>query len=678
MKLSSLNPEQRAAVEQIDGPVLILAGAGSGKTRVITFRIAYLLQQGVAAENILAVTFTNKAAKEMRERVAELVENRLVKEMTISTFHSLGVKILKKEITRLGFKKNFTIYGAADQARLIRDIVGRLAPQGEKYDAERILYLISAAKNRLELPQDFRFNQGDPYAIMAAEVYPEYQKALKAFNAVDFDDILLYSEKLLNDYEEVRTFFRQQFRYIMVDEYQDTNEAQYKILNHLTGPERNLCVVGDDDQSIYAWRGANPGNILDFEIDFPGAKVVKLESNYRSTGNILAAANGLIAHNSKRKDKVLRAMTGDGEPLVHVSCFDEEAEAQHVITHIRNALYNKEASYNDFAVLYRTNLQSRVFEEQLRYEDIPYVLIGGQQFFDRKEVKDVLAYLRVILNRRDEVNLLRILNYPRRGIGTTSADRLIRASAERNCSLWDVLVDPAGVEGLADRVRDAVSRFVGLLQSYQQRFKTSSGLTALLRQLVKDLDIEGELHRSLNDPERARKRMEFVEDVFNAMAAYEERDLQPSLHGFLDKVSLLDAEDPNKDDKEKKLQQNAVVLMSLHSSKGLEFDHVFLVGVEEEYLPHTKSISEVMDVDEERRLCYVGITRARKTLIMSSCEQRRKFGKMLERIPSRFLEEIPESVLVSRDSGEEVELAPEEEEQKASAFFSNIQGLFDE
>jgi DNA helicase-2/ATP-dependent DNA helicase PcrA len=678
MKLSSLNPEQRAAVEQIDGPVLILAGAGSGKTRVITFRIAYLLQQGVAAENILAVTFTNKAAKEMRERVAELVENRLVKEMTISTFHSLGVKILKKEIARLGFKKNFTIYGAADQARLIRDIVGRLAPQGEKYDAERILYLISAAKNRLELPANFRFNQGDPYAIMAAEVYPEYQKALKAFNAVDFDDILLYSEKLLHDFEEVRTFFRQQFRYIMVDEYQDTNEAQYKILHHLTGAERNLCVVGDDDQSIYAWRGANPGNILDFEIDFPGAKVVKLESNYRSTGNILAAANGLIAHNSKRKDKVLRAMTGDGEPLVHVSCFDEEAEAQHVITHIRNALYNKEASYNDFAVLYRTNLQSRVFEEQLRYEDIPYVLIGGQQFFDRKEVKDVLAYLRVILNSQDEVNLLRILNYPRRGIGTTSADRLIRASAERNCSLWDVLVDPAGVEGLDDRVRDAISRFVGLLQSYQQRFRTSSGLAALLRQLVTDIDIEGELHRSLNDPDRARKRMTFVEDVVSAMATYEERDLKPSLHGFLDKVSLLDAEDPNKDDKEKKLQQNAVVLMSLHSSKGLEFDHVFLVGVEEEYLPHTKSISEVMDIDEERRLCYVGITRARKTLIMSSCEQRRKFGKMLERIPSRFLEEIPESVLVSRASGEGAELAPEEEEQKASAFFSNIQGLFDD
>ncbi|NIQ93257.1 MAG: UvrD-helicase domain-containing protein, partial [Desulfuromonadales bacterium] len=279
--------------------------------------------------------------------------------------------------------------------------------------------------------------------------------------------------------------------------------AQYRILHHLTGAERNLCVVGDDDQSIYAWRGANPGNILDFEKDFPGAKVVKLESNYRSTGNILAAANGVIANNKARKDKVLRAMTGEGEPLVHVNCLDEEEEAQHVITHIRNAIYNREAGYSDFAILYRTNVQSRVFEEQLRYEDIPYVLIGGQQFFDRKEVKDVLAYLRVILNPRDEVNLLRILNYPRRGIGPTSADRLIRASAERNCSLWDVLENPAGIE-LEPRVRDAVSRFVGLLQSYRQRFRTSSGLAALLRQLVKDIDIEGELHRTLNDPDRAR------------------------------------------------------------------------------------------------------------------------------------------------------------------------------
>nr|NIQ97767.1 UvrD-helicase domain-containing protein [Desulfuromonadales bacterium]NIS43680.1 UvrD-helicase domain-containing protein [Desulfuromonadales bacterium] len=326
MKLSSLNPEQRAAVEQTEGPVLILAGAGSGKTRVITFRIAYLLQQGVDAGNILAVTFTNKAAREMRERVAALVGRQSAAEMTISTFHSLGVKILRQEIARLGFKKGFTIYGAADQVRLIRDITARLAPQGEKYDAERIQYLISAAKNRLETPDRFRFNQGDPYAIMAAEVYPEYQKALKAFNAVDFDDILLYSEKLLSEYEAVRQSFQRQFRYIMVDEYQDTNEAQYRMLQHLTGAEKNLCVVGDDDQSIYAWRGANPGNILDFEKDFPGARVVKLESNYRSTGHILAAANGLIANNRARKEKILRAMAGDGEPLLHVSCHDEEEE----------------------------------------------------------------------------------------------------------------------------------------------------------------------------------------------------------------------------------------------------------------------------------------------------------------------------------------------------------------
>ena len=678
MKLSSLNPEQRAAVEQTEGPVLILAGAGSGKTRVITFRIGYRLQRGVDAENILAVTFTNKAAKEMRERVSGLVGSDAASRMTISTFHSLGVQILRREITRLGFKKGFTIYGAADQVRLIRDIVARLAPQGEKYDAERILYLISAAKNRLEEPDRFRFNPGDPYARMASEVYPEYQQALKAFNAIDFDDILMYSEKLLRENGEARTFFQERFHFIMVDEYQDTNHAQYRILQLLTGERKNLCVVGDDDQSIYAWRGANPGNILDFDKDFPGATVVKLERNYRSTAAILATANSLIAHNKKRKDKILRPVGEQGEPVVHINCENEEEEAEQVATTIRNAIYNREAEYSDFAILYRTNVQSRVFEEQLRYEDIPYVLIGGQQFFDRKEVKDVLAYLRVILNRRDEVNLLRILNYPRRGIGPTSADKLIRASAERDSPLWDVLADPSSVPGLEPRVSDALSRFVYLLESYRQRFRTSSGLAALLRQLVTELDIEGELHRSLNDPDRARKRMEHVEEVVNAMANFEQRETKPTLRAFLEKVSLLDEEEPGGNDKEKKLAQDAVVLMSLHSSKGLEFDHVFLVGVEEEFLLHTKSISETMDVDEERRLCYVGITRARKSLTISSCLERRKFGKMLQRVPSRFLEEISPDLLLQREAGEGRDLPPEEEEKKAADFFAGIHGLFDD
>ncbi|MBE0502142.1 MAG: UvrD-helicase domain-containing protein [Desulfuromonadales bacterium] len=678
MDLASLNPQQRAAVEHIDGPLLILAGAGSGKTRVITSRIVYLMTRGIPASQILAVTFTNKAAREMRERVTETVGSITNSGMVISTFHSLGMLIMRESIDRIGYKKNFSIYGAADQGRLLRDLVREFAPQGEKFDADRILSLISAGKNRLETPQTFRYNPGDPYAALAAQIYPRYQKRLKAFNAVDFDDILVLTERLLREHAELREGYQERFRYVMVDEYQDTNLAQYKILRLLVDGHRNFCVVGDDDQSIYAWRGANPGNILDFEKDFPGTKVVKLESNYRSTGNILAAANAVIQNNPKRKAKQLRATGEVGRPLNLIVCEDEEAEAVQIVEQIRGALYRKEANYSDFAVLYRTNIQSRAFEEQFRYENVPYVLIGGQQFFDRKEVKDILAYLRVIVNPSDEVNLLRVLNYPKRGIGTTSADRLICASSERNCPLWKVLAEVITVEGVETRVCEAVTKFVDLLTRYKQLFKAKSGLSGVLQSLIKELGIEAELQRSLDNPELARRRMEHVDEVINALAGYEEREAQPTLRGFLEKVSLLDNEAPGGDSKEKKLAQDAVVLMSLHSSKGLEFDHVFLVGLEEEYLPHLKSISEECDVDEERRLCYVGITRARKTLTLTHSLRRRKFGKMIERIPSRFLEEIPKELLIVRDSQQDPEVVAEEQEKQASNFFSNIGALFED
>jgi DNA helicase-2/ATP-dependent DNA helicase PcrA len=678
MDLLSLNPEQRAAVEHKDGPLLILAGAGSGKTRVITCRIAHLLAQGVPPDQILAVTFTNKAAREMRERVTDTVGSITNSGMVISTFHSLGMLIMRECIDRIGYKKNFSIYGAADQGRLLRDLVREFAPPGEKFDADRILSLISAGKSRLETPATFRYNSGDPYAALAADIYPRYQKRLKAFNAVDFDDILMLTEQLLREHAELRNLYRERFRYVMVDEYQDTNMAQYKVLRLLVDGHRNFCVVGDDDQSIYAWRGANPANILDFEKDFPGAKVVKLERNYRSTGNILSAANAVIKHNITRKDKLLRATGEDGLPVALYVCEDEEAEAVQVAELIRGAIYRKEAGYSDFAVLYRTNVQSRAFEEQFRYENVPYVLIGGQQFFDRKEVKDILAYLRVIVNPSDEVNLLRVLNYPKRGIGSTSADRLIRASSERDCSLWKILAETITVDGMDVRVSEAVTKFVDLLSRYRELFKAKSGLSGILQSMIKELGIEGELRRSLDNPELARRRMEHVDEVVNAMAGYEEREPQPTLRGFLEKVSLLDNEAPGGDSKEKKLAQDAVVLMSLHSSKGLEFDNVFLVGLEEEYLPHLKSISEGCDVAEERRLCYVGITRARKTLTLTHCLRRRKFGKMLERVPSRFLEEIPVNLLTVRDSQQDLAVVAEEQEKQATNFFSNIGALFDD
>ncbi len=676
MNLSSLNSEQQAAVRQTEGPLLLLAGAGSGKTRVITSRIAYLLlEKGVSSEQILAVTFTNKAAREMKERVIEQVGKRRTRGMVISTFHSLCVRILKEEIERLGYKKNFSIYAASDQTRLVRDLIQGSACGDKKYDAERVMWMISDAKNRLVAPEAYTINSQDEYQYLTAEVYPRYQRALKAYNAVDFDDIIMLAVRLLSEYPEVRTKYQVRFRYLMVDEYQDTNAAQYKLLRHLAGERRNLCVVGDDDQSIYGWRGADVGNILDFEKDFSGARVIKLEQNYRSSGNILAAANAVIKNNTKRKIKALWTAGAAGSKIEYLRCEDEEDEARLVMERIHAERYKNSLNYSDFAILYRTNVQSRAFEEQLRYENIPYVLIGGQQFFDRKEVKDAVAYLRVLVNPLDEVNLLRILNYPKRGIGETSADRLIQASATRQCSLYEVLRDPSGVEDLGEKAIEGVARFVDLLERYRRKFARSRALADTVAELYAEIKLEDEIYRLSDDPVKARRRAENLEEVVNAMASYQEREEKPNLPGFLEKVSLLDDDRPGRNDKEKKLAKDAVILMSLHSSKGLEFPVVFLVGMEEEYLPHKNSMS---DIDEERRLCYVGITRAQHHLVLLNALKRKKFGKLQPREPSRFLPEIPADLLETRTI-EARPAAPEEKQaEMASNFFSGIQDLLGE
>lgn len=443
--LNSLNPQQKAAVTHRNGPLLLLAGAGSGKTRVITCRIARLLQNGVAAEQILAVTFTNKAAREMRERVQEMVGSGASKGMVIATFHSLCVQILKAHIDRLGFKKNFSIYAASDQQRLVRDLLRELSHDGSSNDADQILWRISSAKNRLIEADQFKADERDPLSLVTAHIYPRYQKALKAFNAVDFDDLLIFAVRLLETNPDLLEHYQQRFLYQMVDEYQDTNPVQYRLLKLLASGHNNLCVVGDDDQSIYAFRGADVGNILDFETDFPGTKVIKLEQNYRSSGNILSCANAVIKQNSKRREKALWTASGEGAQVEYLLCEDSEDEARLVMERIHVEMSRGHHKLGDFAVLYRTNTQSRAFEEQLRYENIPYVLIGGQQFFERKEVKDVIAYLKVILNPTDEVNLLRILNYPKRGIGESSIDRMIRYSADHNQALWKVLQNPEQV-----------------------------------------------------------------------------------------------------------------------------------------------------------------------------------------------------------------------------------------
>ncbi|WP_321530188.1 UvrD-helicase domain-containing protein [uncultured Desulfuromonas sp.] len=674
MDLMQLNEPQRQAVLHTEGALLVLAGAGSGKTRVITCRIGHLLER-VPAEQIVALTFTNKAAREMRDRVVEEVGRGKAKGLTISTFHSLGVRILRQEIEQLGYKKNFSIYPTSDQLRLVRDMVqGRQLPSGGNVDPDRILWLISAAKNELVEANDYTANPRDECEVLTAEIYPRYQKSLKACNAIDFDDILLLTIRLFERFSDVLDRYRQQFRYMMVDEYQDTNHVQYHLLRLLSSAHHNLCVVGDDDQSIYGWRGAKPGNILDFGKDFPGARVIKLEQNYRSTGNILAAANALIVHNQDRHGKKLWTAGKDGADVVYRCCDDGEDEAMAVVEVIHRERFRHQYQYRDFAILYRTNGQSRAFEEQLRYENIPYVLIGGQQFFDRKEVKDALAYLKVMANPLDEVNLLRILNYPKRGIGETTAERLIQASVTGECSLWDVLHHSAGIDGIGEKAGEAIQAFIALMERYQRRFRQPGQLVTTTQELFRELQLEEELYRQADDPKKARRRVENLHEVVNAVSSYEEREVIATLESFLEKVSLLDRDEPPRGSKEEKLKQDAVVLMSLHSSKGLEFPCVFLVGMEEGSLPHSKTIEETQDVSEERRLCYVGMTRARQQLTLLGAARRKKYGKLQPREVSRFLGEIPES-LIFHEKGESQAAPPEQQKAMASDFFSNIHDM---
>jgi DNA helicase-2/ATP-dependent DNA helicase PcrA len=644
MSLDSLNPQQLEAVLHTEGPLLLLAGAGSGKTNVVTHRVAHLVgSKCIDPERVLAVTFTNKAAKEMQERVAGLAGKTKTERIQISTFHSLCCRILREDIEHLGYKRNFSIYGASDQQRLIKDLMNEIkADHGLKPDA--ILWKISDAKNSLLPPEKFGpCMRGDVIGEMAQKVYPEYQKSLKSYNAVDFDDLIMLVVRLFDEFPEVQARYQDRFQYIMVDEYQDTNTAQFTLMQRLAGKWNNFCVVGDDDQSIYGWRGADPGNILDFEKNFPGAHVIKMEQNYRSTANILNAANKVIKQNRKRKEKALWTAGDAGEKIGVVKCIDAEDETRAVIERITHNVRTKKMAYKAHAILMRTNAQTMVFEQELRLAEIPYVLIGGQQFFDRKEVKDAVAYLRFMVNPYDEVNLLRILNYPRRGIGRTTADLLIRTSVSSKEPLWKVLRRARMIDGINAKAAEALETFVSLIEQHK-RWLRGGQLAGTAKDLFAAIGLEEELRRDPDSREKIERRIENVQEVINALASYEERDGKPTLSGFLEKIALLDRDEPGTDSKEKKLAQDAVVLMSLHSSKGLEFPHVFLPGFEEGFLPHKKTVSEGVDVDEERRLCYVGITRAREKLTILHADARKKYGKNEPRELSRFLAEIPEEV----------------------------------
>ncbi len=658
-----LNPRQREAVEKTEGPLLILAGAGSGKTRVITLRAAYLLYSGVQPESVLAVTFTNKAANEMKERVISLLQSKKGKSPIISTFHSLGLNILRKEIHLLGYKRNFIIYDSSEQLSLLRNLLSDIRAYDRSFKPEAIMETISRMKN------EFNVSKGTDTALeeFAGVVYPRYQEMLKAMNAVDFDDLLLLTIKLFREHPAVLQKYQEKFSYIMVDEYQDTNKVQYDFIKMLAGEKKNLCVVGDDDQSIYGWRGANLYNILDFEKDFPGTVVVRLEQNYRSTGSILQAANGVISNNRKRMEKSLWTAGSKG-PLVSVfRASDSEQEARWVADRIAQIKYELNNPYENFAVLYRANLFSRPFEAALRTNRIPYTVVGGTSYFERKEVKDLAAYLKIIANPLDDLSLLRAANSPKRGLGPTTISRFADFEKNNAISLLEAFRRNSEVAGLGKMVLDSVNRFTELLDRYSIEFLSPGGMAKALKNLTEEINYKNYIYELYKTPEAAIRRIENVDGFIQSLSQYEETNEAPSLPGFLETLALTDLS------YEKTEKTFGVTLTSFHSAKGLEFPVVFIAGLEEDILPHRKSQDTEEDIEEERRLFYVGITRAMKELYITYAGHRIKYGKKLPASPSRFLEEIPEELLKRIDTNEDED--PEENEKDAKVFFSKIKEM---
>jgi DNA helicase-2/ATP-dependent DNA helicase PcrA len=627
--LESLNPTQLDAVKHTEGPLLILAGAGSGKTRVLTHRIAYILDRGLAApEEVLAITFTNKAAGEMKDRVALLVGPDSRK-MWVSTFHAFCARILRVHAEKLGYKREFTIYDAADQVRLVRRCIVELGKDPKRFNPRSFAAQISAAKNVLMTPEDYLRSTEGYIAENVAEVYDLYQTRLYENNAMDFDDLIMQTVGLLEVFADVRERYQTRFKYIHVDEYQDTNHAQYRLVNILAAAHRNLCVVGDDDQSVYSWRGADIRNILDFERDYPEAKVVKLEQNYRSTQTILDAANAVVANNASRKPKELWTAGPEGERIRVFTAVDEYAEARFVVSEIER-LIEAGASPRDVAVFYRTNAQSRALEDVLVREGVPYQVVGGVRFYERAEIKDAMAYLSVISNPDDASALERIINVPKRGLGSTSVARLQDHARRNGLTLYEALseADAADLTGTAKRsCRAVVDLFEGWRVAARER-SPAELVGAVLDESGYRAELEAE------NTVEAESRLENLEELINAAKEYERFEPDPTLEGFLQEQALYSEQDALN------TEGGQVALMTLHNAKGLEFDHVFVVGMEEGTFPHARSLDE-QNLEEERRLCYVGITRARRTLTLSYAKVRSNWGEREYQMASRFLSEIP-------------------------------------
>lgn len=630
MDLSALNPEQRRAAETLDGPVLILAGAGSGKTRALTYRVANLIEHNVPARSILALTFTNKAAREMKERVEKLIGKEQSEQAWISTFHSTCARILRRDIEKLGYSRSFTIYDDDDQQRLLKDIFKQLNIDDKYLPVREVKAKISDAKNKMMTADEwFAKSSRDRRNSLIHDVMTVYEQKLRLLNSLDFDDLLLKTLELLADHPPVLEAYRRRFRYVLVDEYQDTNRTQYELVSLLTAESRNLCVVGDDDQSIYGWRGADIRNILDFEKDYPDATVIKLEQNYRSTGTILDAANQVIANNESRKDKKLWTEKDDGEKILLYCAQDEREEAAWIVRQI-DKLKRQGGALGDIAVLYRTNAQSRIPEESLMQTGIPYRVFGGQKFYERKEIKDIIAYLRVIANPADDLSLTRIINVPKRAIGDSTVQFLTDDAGRRSLPLFAALAELP--EELSSRARNSVTAFFGMMSLLIAQ-KEMMDLETFVETLIRTTGLEDQYAKE--DTEEARGRIENIREFLGSVHEFAEMADEPTLESYLENVSLVTDLDRAED------QSGYVTLMTLHSAKGLEFDNVFIPGMEEGIFPSFRSMEEDNRLEEERRLMYVGITRARKRLFLSRARERMLYNQYSHNAPSRFLDEIP-------------------------------------
>ena len=649
--IEKLNPAQREAVENTEGAVLILAGAGSGKTRVLTTRIGYLMEEkNVKAENILAITFTNKAANEMRERVEETLEGTDTKEMWITTFHSCCVRILRKSINKIGYNRSFVIYDSPDQITLIKDCMRELNISDKAFDPKYVLSCISNAKDKLYSPKKYmKLNEGDISKTKIGEIYALYQDRLKRNSALDFDDLIMKTVELFNECPDVLDFYRNKFRYIMVDEYQDTSKAQYELIKLLAKQHQNICVVGDDDQSIYGWRGADIRNILEFERDYDNVKIVKLEQNYRSTQVILDAANHVIANNTERKRKRLWSDKKEGQ-LIKIQLAENEIEEGDFISNTINYMRRYEdRQYKDFAVLYRANAQARSVEDALNRAGIPYNIYGGIKFYEIKEIKDIIAYLRVIQNPQDDISLKRIINVPRRGIGLRTIEKIEDRASLKEESIYSVLIDIEDNSDISRKARASISEFVDLMST----LRSFTEVYTVSQVIEKVLDVTGykdELLKEKNN--EGEDRLENLQELISVALEFESQSEDKSLETFLTNIAL-NAEPDSEEETE-----DRVSLMTIHSSKGLEFPVVFLAGMEERIFPIARAIQSMKDsdIEEERRLCYVGITRAKEELFLTLTRKRTLYGRTNPSIASRFIEELP-TECIERLNKEQKELS---------------------